>query len=93
MPTIPVPTPFQGDISTLERTTLNGVVYDDTGAPLDGVTVKVRSLNTGLTYEVSTLTLNGAYVINAVPAGIQLEIQASKAGFPPPPTHPGLEIQ
>ena len=33
------------DISVTEPTTVNGKVFDDTNAPLDGVTIRAKSLN------------------------------------------------
>ncbi len=65
----------------VERTTFNGKVYDDTNAPLDGVTVTAKSLNTSVAYEVSTTTAGGTYAFNNAPAGVQIEITASRNGY------------
>ncbi len=73
--------PTQEDISIIERTTFNGKVYDDTNAPLDGVTVTAKSLNSSVAYEVSTTTAGGTYAFNNAPAGVQLEITASRNGY------------
>ncbi len=73
--------PSEGDISVIERTTFNGKVYDDTNAPLDGVTVTAKSLNSSVAYEVSTVTAGGTYAFNNAPAGVQLEITASRNGY------------
>ena len=76
----PLPT-VQGDVSIIERTTFNGKVYDDTNAPLDGVTVTAKSLNSSVVYEVQTTTAGGTYAFNNAPAGVQLEIIASRPGY------------
>ncbi|HSH95269.1 MAG TPA: carboxypeptidase regulatory-like domain-containing protein, partial [Roseimicrobium sp.] len=69
------------DISVVEKTTFNGKVYDDTNAPLDGVTVKAKSLNSSVPYEATTTTAGGSYAFNNAPAGVTIEIQASKPGY------------
>lgn len=76
-----VPSTGPSDVSVGEKTTFNGKVYDDTNAPLDGVTVKVKSLSSSVTYEETTTTAGGSYAFNNAPAGIQLEMIASKEGF------------
>ena len=65
------------DISVVEKTTFNGKVYDDTNAPLDGVTVKAKSLNSAVVYQETTSTAGGAYAFNNAPSGVQVEITAS----------------
>ncbi len=75
--------PSQEDISIVERTTFNGKIYDDTNAPLDGVTVTARSLNPSVSYEVSTTTAGGTYAFNNAPAGVQIEITVSRQGYTP----------
>lgn len=77
------PSSEPSDISTEANTTLNGMIFDDTGAPLDEVTVHVQSLSTSRPFEATTISQGGAYVLNSVPAGVQLEIAASKPGFAP----------
>jgi hypothetical protein len=69
------------DISVVEKTTFNGKIHDDTGAPLDGVTVTAKSLNASVPYEATTTSAGGAYAFNNGPAGVQVEIRATKAGF------------
>lgn len=75
--------PNQDDISTVEKTTFNGKVFDNTNAPLDGVTVTARSLNPSVSYEVSTTTAWGTYAFNNAPAGVQIEITVSRSGYTP----------
>ncbi len=84
--TSPDPSPVvsatpQDDISIVERTTFNGKVFDDTNAPLDGVLVKAVSLNSSVSYTAETTTAGGTYAFNNAPAGIQLEITASRDGY------------
>ena len=69
------------DISVVEKTTFNGKIFDDTNAPLDGVTVKAKSLNSSNPWEGETITAGGAYAFNDAPSGIQIELLASKSGF------------
>jgi hypothetical protein len=76
----PLPT-AQDDISVIEKTTFNGKVYDDTNAPLDGVKVTAKSLNGSVDYSVETTTAGGTYAFNNAPAGVQLEIIASRPGY------------
>ncbi|MBT9545529.1 MAG: Ig-like domain-containing protein [Candidatus Sericytochromatia bacterium] len=69
------------DISVIEKTTFNGKIFDDTNSPLDGVTVKVKSLNSSVPFEAETVTAGGTYAFNNAPSGVQVEIVSSKAGF------------
>lgn len=78
------PTPLPSatsDISVIETTTFNGKVYDDTNAPLDGVSIKARSLNGSVPFEATSTTAGGTYSFNNVPSGVQIEIVASRSGF------------
>lgn len=78
------PTPLPSatdDISVVEKTTFNGKVFDDTQAPLEGVTITAKSLNSSVPFEATTTTAGGTYAFNNAPAGIQIEILASKPGF------------
>jgi len=69
------------DISVIEKTTFNGKIFDDTQSPLDGVTVKAKSLNSSVPFEAETVTAGGTYAFNNAPSGVQVEIIASKPGF------------
>lgn len=69
------------DISTFANTTFNGKVHDFNGGPLDDVTVTARSLNDAVPYQVEAKTIGGTYTFNDAPAGVQIEITASKAGY------------
>lgn len=80
-PDAPAATTPPLDISVIESTTLNGKVFDLGHAPLDGVKVVVRSLSDSTPFEADSVTVGGSYSFNAVPAGIQLEIIASKEGY------------
>jgi len=73
--------PSTEDISTIEKTTFNGQINDDTSAPLDGVTVVGRSLNSSVPYEETTTTAGGSYAFNNAPSGVQIEITATRAGY------------
>lgn len=69
------------DTSIVDNTTFNGKVFDDQQNALDGVTIAVRSLSSQSDYQASTITAGGTYALNNAPAGIQLEITASKPGM------------
>ena len=71
----------QDDISVVERTTFNGKVFDDTQAPLDGVKVVAKSLNSSVPFDAETTTAGGTYAFNNAPSGVQIEIIASRAGY------------
>lgn len=69
------------DISVVEKTTFNGEVFDDTQAPLDGVSIYANSLNSSVPYSASSTTAGGNYAFNNAPAGVQIEIIATRPGF------------
>lgn len=71
----------QEDISVVEKTTFNGKVLDDTESPLDGVKVVAKSLNNNVSYTAETTTVGGTYAFNNAPAGVQIEITASREGY------------
>jgi hypothetical protein len=73
----PAVTPSAGAISK-EGTTLRGKVYDEDGAVVSGAKVRVRSLNTSVPFDTTVDVNGGAYVVNEVPSGTQVEITASK---------------
>lgn len=73
---IPVPS-YAAAIATVK-----GHVHDADGQRIEaGVTVKARSLNPNYPYEGSCDVIGGSYVMNDVPAGVQLEFIASGAGY------------
>ena len=81
-PGVPTPLPAAtSDISVIEKTTFNGKLFDDLGVPLDGATVKVRSLNPSVPFEAETVTVGGTFAFNNAPSGVQVEITTSKAGY------------
>lgn len=81
-PGVPTPLPAAtSDISVIEKSTFNGKLFDDLGLPLEGATVRVRSLNTSVPYEAQTTTVGGTFAFNNVPSGVQIEIITSKPGF------------
>lgn len=78
------PTPLPSatsDISVIETTTFNGKVFDDSEAPMDGVTITAKSLNSSVPFEATTTTAGGTYSFNNAPSGVQIEIVASRSGF------------
>ncbi len=64
------------DISKLA--TINGKVFDDSGATMDGIDITVESLESNSNFKVQQKTINGTYVFRDVPVGIKLKITAFK---------------
>ncbi len=77
----PEPTGTAVDISVAANTTFNGKVFDLNGSPLDDVKIEARSLSEAVPYNVEAKTVGGTYTFNDAPAGVQIEIIASKEGF------------
>lgn len=63
------------------KTVLQGKVYDEDGATVDGATVTIRSLDTRQAYSATAQTDGGNYVVNDVPVGVQLEIAVARTGW------------
>ncbi len=61
--------------------TVQGKVFDEEGALVEGARVTVTSLNTQQPYTASATTTNGNYVFNSVPVGVQVRIVATKDGW------------
>ena len=84
VPVIPDPMatlpPNQDDISVVEKTSLNGKIFNDAQQPVEGAVVTVRSLNDSVDYDVSTTTTAGTYAFNNAPAGVQVEITVTLPG-------------
>jgi hypothetical protein len=60
--------------------TVTGTVRDESGAPVDGATLMLRSLDPSVPYSVTVPCRNGAYVIEDVPEGVNVEAVATKPG-------------
>jgi hypothetical protein len=58
--------------------TVSGKIYDEEGALVDGATVTIRSLNDAQAYNATATSVNGNYVFNSVPEGVQVAITATK---------------
>lgn len=61
--------------------TLQGRVYDEAGALVQGASVHVRSLTTQVKFDSTVETTGGTYVMNSVPTGTQIEISVSKPNW------------
>ena len=78
------PTPFASatsDISVVEKTTVQGDLYDNLGKPVGEGLINIRSLNSGVEFTASTGIVGGTYSFNQVPAGVQLEIEVQIPGY------------
>lgn len=75
----PSPSPSQ-PILQLPTTVVAGMVRDEDGKPIDGVTVKVNSLELTYPFTTSTTAFDGSYVINNMPVGVNVEVITSKDG-------------
>jgi hypothetical protein len=79
---LPTPWPtYTSDSGYSEKTIINGVVFDDNQQRLGEAIVKVKSLNSSVPYEATTLTSVGTYLFNNAPPGVQVEVTASKPGY------------
>lgn len=66
---------------TGEKTILQGKVYDEAGATVEGAEIALKSLDTRVPFSATATTAGGNYVVNDVPVGVQLEMTVSKAGW------------
>jgi hypothetical protein len=57
---------------------VGGKVYDEAGATVDGAVITVNSLLASAPYTATVTASQGSYVLNAIPAGVNLEIVATK---------------
>jgi hypothetical protein len=72
----------QPSASTLPATTVQGKVYDSTGALItSGAKVAIKSLNPSNPFDTTIDVVNGNYVANNVPAGVLVQISATKDGY------------
>jgi hypothetical protein len=68
--------------SPLEATTVQGKVYDETGALVNtGAKIMIKSLNPSNPFETTVDVVNGNYVANNVPSGVLVEITAMRDGW------------
>lgn len=80
--TAATPTPQVSAPSASGATTiLQGDVYDESGAAVDGATVTVNSLDATHAYTATLTTVQGHYVTNNVPVGVQIRVSATKQGW------------
>ncbi|MEB3220810.1 MAG: hypothetical protein VKS61_01910 [Candidatus Sericytochromatia bacterium] len=63
------------------KTILQGGVYDEKGATVDGASVALRSLDPGSPYSVTVTTRSGNWVANGVPEGVQIEATVTLSGW------------
>lgn len=86
-PAVVSPTPSssaavnQGGAVNPKLVVLSGTVYDEAGAPVDGASVTVNSLDSSISYKATTTTNQGSYVVNNLPEGVNVEIIATKANW------------
>lgn len=66
-------------VAAQSTVTINGVVKDQTGAPVAGATVAATNTGTGIVSSAAT-SAEGLYVIAGLPAGFY-DVQASQQGF------------
>lgn len=69
------------DTSVIEKSTMNGKVFDGSQKPVDGARVVARSLSSAVPYEAETVTAGGTYAFNNMPSGVQIEIVVEKPGL------------
>lgn len=71
------------DISVVEKTTLNGKIFNNSHQPVDGATVTVRSLNSSVPFEATATTAGGSFAFNNAPSGVSVEIVVQVPGAAP----------
>lgn len=72
---------FDCECDLSQKTTFWGKMFDEGNLPLDGVKVTAKSLNQTVNFQAETTSTGGAYAFNNAPAGIPIEIIATKSGF------------
>jgi hypothetical protein len=78
---LPVATATPAGRAVGATTLLAGTVYDDRGAAVEGARVVVRSLDAAVPFTATAATRVGSWVVNEVPVGVQLEVEATRAGW------------
>lgn len=73
--------PSAAPAAPVEKTTLRGKVYDESGAPVRGAKVHVRSLDAQVPFEAEAELFDGSYVMNDAPVGTLVEISVRKDGW------------
>ncbi|MEB3328243.1 MAG: carboxypeptidase-like regulatory domain-containing protein [Candidatus Sericytochromatia bacterium] len=63
------------------RVILQGMVYNEQGAAVEGASVALRSLDAARPFSATVTTRAGSWVANGVPEGVQIEAVVSKAGW------------
>lgn len=76
IPVLPDTTP-----SNRSTATISGVVYEDTVVPVEDGFVQIKSLNSSVPFEAQVSIVAGAYAIEKVPLGIQMELRVVKPGY------------
>lgn len=85
-PSTPAPTALPSSADTQSVATIRGLVEDESGNRLDGVTITAKVLSSGATFangsdSLTVTSVNGAYVLNGAPTGVIVEVIASKSGY------------
>ena len=62
-------------------TILQGKVYNEAGAIVDGANLSLRSLDKRQPFTATATTAGGNYVVNNVPVGVQVEVTVTKDGW------------
>ncbi|MBC7542716.1 MAG: Ig-like domain-containing protein, partial [Candidatus Sericytochromatia bacterium] len=81
----PTPSGRPSTPDTSSRATIQGVIFDDLGSRLNGVTVTGKLLGAG-TFDngsdtLSVVTQIGSYALNGAPTGATILVTAHRAGF------------
>lgn len=68
--------------SNLGTTTVRGQVFDENaGLVSSGAKLSVKSLNPSNPFDQTVDVINGSYVVNEAPAGVQLELKVTRDGY------------
>lgn len=68
-------------IDTIEKTILNGKVYDISGNTVDDALITATSLDSSINWKEAQKTIGGSYVFKNAPVGVKIELRVTKNGW------------
>lgn len=68
-------------IDTIEKTILNGKVYDISGNTVDDALITATSLDSSINWKEAQKTIGGSYVFKNAPVGVKIELRVTKSGW------------
>ena len=68
-------------IDNIEKTILNGKVYDISGNTVDDALITATSLDSSINWKEAQKTIGGSYVFKNAPVGVKIELRVTKSGW------------